>query len=158
MVPVKNILRSLVVLAMVLAVGFLGLWFLGGSKINIKNQNVSAVKDSKSAEASDQFSNFGGKTPQETLRLLISALEKNDLALASKYFVPENRETVSEDLSKLNSSNFLGDLITDLKNIKLGKPINKAGFYFEVADRTDQTITKLELLKNQIGFWKIISL
>lgn len=158
MVPFKNILRSIVVLVSVLAVGFLGLWFLGGSKINVKNQNISTIKTSESNGKADQFSDFGGKTPQETLKLLISALEKNDLDLAVKYFVPENREVVSEDLSKLNSSNFLGDLINDLKNIKLGKPTNKAGFYFEVADRSDQTITKLELLKNPNGFWKIISL
>lgn len=158
MAPAKNILRSLIVLVLVLFFGFFGLWFLGGSKINIENKNISVVKTSEKKETLVEFSDFGGKTPQETLKLFIVALEKNDLLLAVKYFIPENRETVSEDLAKLDSANLLGDLIKDLKNIKSGKLKNETNYYFEVADKNDQTITKLELLKNQKGLWKIISL
>lgn len=158
MVPAKNILRSIIVLAIVLAAGFLGLLFLSGPKVDIKNQNISAVKISADEKKFDKFSDFGGQTPQETLNFFISALEKNDLNLAVKYFIPENRETVSEDIAKLSSSNFLEDLIGDLKNIKSGKSKDKNHFYFEVLDKNDQTVTKLEFLKNQKGLWKIISL
>lgn len=158
MVSAKNILRSLIVLASVLAAGFLGLWFLGGSNVTIKNQSISTVKVSEDGKEADQFSNFGGKTPKETLGLLISALEKNDLILAVKYFVTENREAVSEDLAKLNNDNFLSDLISDLKNAKSGRLKNETDFYFEITDKNDQTMTKLRLIKNQKGFWKLISL
>lgn len=44
---------------------------------------------------------FGGTTPYETLEMYISALEKGDYALASKYFVIENQE---KELNKLNTS------------------------------------------------------
>lgn len=158
MVSFKNILRSIVVLALVLAVGFLGLWLLGGSKINIKNQNVSAVNEIENKKMPDQFSDFGGKTPQETLRMLISALEKKDLALAARYFIPENRETVSEDLSKLNDTNLLGDLIKDLKNIKSGRQKNGIHYYFEINDEIGQAAAALELIKNSNGLWKVISI
>lgn len=145
-------------MASILSIGFLGLWFLSGPKININNQNISAVKTPISGEIIDQFSDFGGKTPQETLKMLISALEKNDLTLAAKYFIPDNRKTVSEDLAKLSNDNFLGDLISDLKSVKPGGLTNETSYYFEVVDKNDQTTTNLELLKNQKGLWKMVSL
>lgn len=154
----KGVLRSVIVLISVLSLGFLGLWFLSGSEINIKNQNISTVKMPVNTEKTDQFSDFGGQTPQETLGLFIKALEKNDLNLAAKYFIPENRETVSEDLGKLNSTNLLGDLIKDLKNIKSGKLTNENHYYFEIVDETGQAAAALELVKNQKDLWKIISL
>ena len=36
--------------------------------------------------------NVGGKTPQDTLRMYIEAVEKGDYELASKYFILENQE------------------------------------------------------------------
>ena len=35
---------------------------------------------------------YGGKTPQETLKMYIEAVEKGDYELASKYFIEEKRE------------------------------------------------------------------
>lgn len=154
----KGILRSIIVLILILSMGFFGLWFLSGQEINIKNQNISTVKIPANSKETDQFSNFGGKTPQETLKLLISALEKNDLVLAAKYFIPENRETVSEDLERLSNTNLLGDLIKDLRNAKSGKVTNQTSYYFEIIDETGQVATALELTLNKHGLWKIISL
>jgi len=154
----KGILRSVIVLMFILSIGFLGLWFLSGPKININNKNNLPAKAPINKDIADGFSDFGGKTPQETLKLLISALEKNDLTLAAKYFIPENREIVSEDLERLNNTNLLRDLINDLKNIKLGKSSNETHYYFEIVDETGQTAAALELIKNQKGLWKIISL
>ncbi|MDO8574934.1 MAG: hypothetical protein Q7R61_01525 [bacterium] len=153
----KGILRSVIVLISILSVGFLGLWFLSGQEINIKNKNNLPAKTA-TKNIADGFSDFGGKTPQETLKLLISALEKNDLTLSAKYFIPENREVVSEDLERLNNTNMLGYLIKDLKNIKLGKLSNETHYYFEIIDETGQAAAALELIKNQKGLWKIISL
>lgn len=154
----KGILRSAIILILILSIGFLGLWFLSGSEINIKNQNISTVKTPVNTEKADRFSDFGGQTPRETLKLFIGALEKNDLTLAAKYFIPENREIVSEDLERLKNTNMLSDLINDLKNIKLGKLTDEAHYYFEIIDETDQIAAALELIKNQKGLWKIISL
>ena len=158
MASLKGILRSFIVLALILLTGFFGLWFLSGSEINIKNQNASSVETAVNKNTGDQFSDFGGKTPQKTLQLLISALEKNDLNLATKYFIPENRELVSEDLERLNNTKILGDLIKDLKSIKLGKLLDETRYYFEITDENGQTAAALELVKNQKGLWKIISL
>ena len=148
----KSVFRSLMVLLFVLSVGWLGLWFLGkqGAEIKVKNPN--------SVIEADKFFDFGGKTPQETLKLFISALEKNDLILAVKYFIPENRGTESEDLTKLYEIHLLGDLIKDLKSVKSRKGPDDGRYRFEVLDETGQTAAELELIKNKKGFWKIISL
>ncbi len=145
-------------MSLILLVGFLGLWFLSGSEINIKNQNNLPAKTTVNKDIADKFSDFGGETPQETLRLLVRALEKDDLTLAAKYFIPENRRVVSEDLERLNNTNMLGDLLKDLKSIKLGKLLDETRYYFEIIDETGQAAAALELIKNHKGLWKIISL
>ena len=154
----KSFIRSAIVLILILFSGFLGLWFLGGDKIDIKNQGASQISTNVGEEAADTFGELGGVTPQETLKMLISALEKNDLDLAVKYFIPESRKTVSEDLSRLENINLLADLIKDLKNIKLGKLKNEKLYRFEILDEDGQTSVEIELMKNQKGFWKMISL
>lgn len=154
----KSFVRSALVLIFILSFGFLGLWFLGGDTIDIKNQGASQINTAVNEEVTDTFSDIGGKTPQETLHMLITALEQNDLNLAIKYFIPQNREMVSEDLSRLDNTKLLGDLVKDLKNIKLGRLKNETHYYFEILDEDGQISAELELIKNQKGFWKIISL
>ena len=154
----KGILRSVVVLILILAIGFLGLWFLSGSEIKIKNQDAYTGKTGTTKEPGDQFADFGGKTPQETLKLLISALEDDNLNLATKYFILINREVVSEDLARLDNTKLLGDLVKDLKNIKLGKLSDETHYIFNITDQDGQTAAELELIKNDKGFWKITSL
>ena len=153
----KNILRSLIIMGLILSIGFFGLWFLSGNEIKIKNQSPAVFLEPQSNEI-DQFSDIGGKTPQETIGLLVSALEKNDLILAIKYFVPENREVESQDLTKLSDINLLSDLIKDLKNLKNGKAEDNRHYLFEVPDEAGGTAVEIELIKNEKGLWKIISL
>ena len=148
-------------MGLIIGIGFFGLWFLSGSEIKIKNQSQSqspVVSPELQTNELDQFSDIGGKTPQETMGLLAGALEKNDLILAIKYFVPENREVESQDLTKLYNANFLGDLIKDLKNLKNGKTVDSRHYLFEVPDESGGTAAEIELIKNKNGFWKIISL
>ncbi len=50
---------------------------------------------------------IGGKTPQETLELFISAVEKGDYELASKYFVIEEQAKWKNDLSTAKNTDVL---------------------------------------------------
>ncbi len=155
----KNILRSLIVMGLILGIGFFGLWFLSGSEIKIKNQSSAVSPKLQTNENElDQFSDIGGKTPQETIGFLAGALEKNDLILAIKYFIPKNREVESQDLTKLHNINLLGDLIKDLKNLKNGKTVDSRHYLFEVPDEAGGTAAEIELIKNEKGLWKILSL
>jgi len=140
----KSILRSLYVMVLILGIGFFGLWLLGGNEIKITSQNAAIPSNAH--------------TPQETLDLLVKALEKNDLTAAVEYFVPENREMESEALTKLYDANILGELIQDLKNVKNGKSIDDSHYRFEVFDSSGQSIAEIDLVKNENGIWKIVSL
>ncbi|MFH1393029.1 MAG: hypothetical protein ABIG73_01450 [Patescibacteria group bacterium] len=140
----KSILRSIFVMALVLSAGFFGLWLLGGNEINITNQSATVPSNAH--------------TPQETLNLLIKALEKNDLTAAVGYFVPENQAMESEALTKLYDANILGELIQDLKSVKNGKNMDDSHFRFEVFDSSGQNIAEIDLIKNENGIWKIVSL
>ena len=54
------------------------------------------VENLKKFEAEDyakaMADTYGGKTPQETLQMYISAVEKGDYELASKYFIGDKQE------------------------------------------------------------------
>ena len=162
----KNVLRSLIVMGFILGAGLFGLWFLSGNEIKIKNlgpKPTSLGLESSNSQGGgnnemDPFSDVGGKTPQETIGLLTAALEKSDLTLAIKFFVPKNREMESEDLTKLYNANILGDLISDLKNLKNGKTMENGHYLFEVPDENGGTAVQIELIKNEKGLWKIVSL
>ncbi len=49
-------------------------------------------------EAALRSDTYGGKTPEETLQLLISAFEKGDVELASKYFILDKQEEALRNL------------------------------------------------------------
>lgn len=153
-----GILRSFIIFGLILGAGGLGLWFLGkyGTEIKIKNPDTAGNPQSISKNVKDEFYNVGGKTPQETVSLLVSALEKNNLILAVKYFIPEAREKQSEDLARLKDAHILGDLIHDLKNLKNGGALDDTHYLFKVLDETGQTAAEVELIKNSNGFWKLM--
>lgn len=155
-----GILRNFAVFGFILGAGLFGLWFLGkyGTEIKIKNPDAARTSQNISESEKDEFYNMGGKTPQETTSLFISALEKNDLALAVRYFVPEAREKEAENLTLLKDANILGDLISDLKNLKNGSAMGDARYLFKIFDETGQEAAEVELIKNKSGFWKLLAL
>ena len=58
---------------------------------------------------------YGGKTPQETLRLYIEAVEKGDYELASKYFIEDYRGLELKNLQSSSRAK-LNTLISLLKD------------------------------------------
>ena len=149
----KRILRSVFVLAMVLGIGWFGLWFLENSR-GFKVENPERKIDSQSIAAGE----YGGKTPRETLDLLIAALEKNNVDLALKYFAPELREAQSHDLKKLQDAKLLADLVKTLKGVKSGKNLNENHYQFDVPEEeAGEIIAEIEMEKNETGFWMIAS-
>lgn len=61
---------------------------------------------------------FGGKTPEETYDLFISALKKGDIELASKYFTIERQGSWLETLEKYDDNNYLESFVKELENTK----------------------------------------
>ncbi len=151
----KNVLRSFLAMAAIFGAGLLGLWLLGGNKAEVKNPVVSSAPK---ATGVDEFSDVGGRTPRETINLLTAALEKNNIALSLEYFSPENRSAASDDLANLASMNLLSDLIKNLKSLKDGKTVDDIHYVFEVSDESGSSPLEITLIKNEKGFWKILSM
>lgn len=93
---------------------------------------------------------YGGKTPQETLRMYIDAVEKGDYELASRYFIEENREKEVES--------FKGTTEAQIKNYL--ETIKQAAFNIGEYS-TDQTTYSVHepvlvsFVKFPNGIWKI---
>lgn len=56
---------------------------------------------------------YGGKTPEETLRMFFDALRKDDIELASKYFYLDYQRQYGKYLTKIKNNN---ELINHLNN------------------------------------------
>ena len=59
---------------------------------------------------------YGGKTPEETLRLFIDALKSEDVELASRYFARKNDGSIDEEwfnqIDKIKNEGRLGEIIS----------------------------------------------
>lgn len=79
-----------------------------------------SAADTLRKQAEEQLRNdkYGGKTPEETFDMLIAALEKGDVELASKYFVVQKQGEWLKTLKNYENANLLPDFIVELKEEK----------------------------------------
>ena len=106
---------------------------------------------------------YGGKTPEETLTLFISALEKEDVDLASKYFMIDevlSRQKWVDILSKLKTDGNMKRFAMDLKNYQ-EKDFTISNKNFAFIYKNDNGTVGLQInlkLNEQAKIWKIESL
>src|SRR3989344_6108538 len=96
---------------------------------------------------------YGGKTPQETLQMYISAVEKGDYELASKYFIGANQEKELKSLQSSKREN-IENIIRLLK-----QTLQSEGSYSE--DKKGYGIIEPLYVRFKIypnGIWKIIEI
>ena len=112
---------------------------------------------------------YGGKTPEETLQMFIEALKKEDIELASKYFMLET-DTQSPDyltrnkweayLKEIQNRNLLQQMAKDIeKNAKpLTKTLNSEEFSYGLFNDDGTVGISINLKLNKYsGVWKIES-
>lgn len=79
---------------------------------------------------------YGGKTPEETFDLFLDALRKEDIDLASKYFVIPKRDNWEKSLEEYKKTKLLASFILELENNRKhwekeqGGDTSVAEFYF----------------------------
>jgi len=115
-------------------------------------QQMKAVKYlEKMAEESDKW---GGKTPEETVRLFTEAVKKGDFELASKY----GREEIKSALEKINNDGNINLLIKDLESGVLEESPGFAGEYFDliIKENGKKKYSVLTIQKSEGGTWKIV--
>lgn len=105
---------------------------------------------------------YGGKTPEETLALFIDALEKEDVDLASKYFLIDeklSREKWIAFLSKIKENGNLIKFADDLKKYD-EKSKSFDPYYLFIYKNEDGSIAlQITLqLNKESNVWKIESL
>lgn len=110
-----------------------------------------AKKDDYQAMMADTY---GGKTPQETLKMYITAVEKGDYDLASKYFVLENRSAELKTFQNATQD--------DINNVQrlLGEVLNKSdGSYSKNGKEfvIHQPIF-VHFIVSPNGIWKILQI
>ena len=119
----------------------------------VAEQLDKASKDEYQAMMSDTY---GGKTPQETLKMYISAVEKGDYELASKYFVVEKQDAEAksfEGTTQENLNNYI-KILNSLKSVGYGQE-NK--YYSMKADLEGPDFyTDFFIYPN--GIWKILQM
>jgi hypothetical protein len=101
--------------------------------------------------------NVGGKTPQDTLRMYIEAVEKGDYELASKYFILEKQEkwfSELSEISKVGKINLFLDPIREALALDNGKfsESNKIK-YFTISEPI-----AIDLGLYPSGVWKLIEI
>ena len=114
---------------------------------------------------------YGGKTPQETLDMFVDALRKEDIELASKYFMLDtdsgSKNYLSHDgdralLELAKTENRLGEISNVLSRAVLSsdQPTwDKALLFYVVYDQNQNLIADVSLRFNKYSqVWKIESL
>lgn len=93
---------------------------------------------------------FGGTTPYETLEMYISAIEKGDFALASKYFVIEKQDAELASWANLSAENIQ-------KNIDLLKAAKEEGGSYSTDEKSFGILRPIyvDFYLYPKGIWKI---
>ena len=101
---------------------------------------------------------YGGATPEETIALFIDALEKGDIELASKYYLPENQKEKLKELQTGGGSSSLF-ILDFLENQGKGKFVDSNRFYLPILDSKGTFLFDIIFSLNKFTkIWKIESL
>lgn len=110
-----------------LIIGVILGFLLGVWHSNYRRDYENRVK--KEADKQQDNDPYGGDTPKETLRLFIDALGKNDINLATKYFIIKNRKEWKEKLEDVVKKGLMGKLVKDLSQEKRDEKYNGDGLF-----------------------------
>ena len=89
-----------------------------GEVINAVQKKYLAQKERQQLEELQRpykEDKYGGKTPEETFDLFITALKKEDIDLASKYFVIPKQESWKETLGEYEKNGLLANFYVELE-------------------------------------------
>lgn len=165
--------RIKMIIAAILFFGLLVLYYLWVTQWSAEAKRVRAYQEKYEKAANfiqvmeDALRNdtYGGKTPEETLALFISALENGDIDLASKYFVLETNTSSPNYLTRDEWTKNLKDTVemrgaeSIIEVLGRAKPssekfVHEGDFKFYV-----ENSAYINMERNQFsGVWKIESL
>jgi len=100
---------------------------------------------------------YGGKTPEETLKLFVDALKKKDAKLAAKYYLPWEWEKQEKEMQEWSADESLGSFLRAYKDGNIKKRKRVSGIAVEIYPKNEikYHYTIDMILNNQTGLWKI---
>jgi len=165
------------------AVGFLGIIILVAGGYFVWNKYLSPEAKSnreternyqkyldwqKNYEDAMKNDTYGGKTPEETLKMFIDALKKGDAELASKYFMLEDdtndpnyltRKKWEDGISAKKESGAILDIINVLSRARVAGSVMDGYYGFEARDSNGEIIADINMRLNTYSqVWKIESM
>ena len=160
---------------MIIVAGGFFVWekyFSPQAKINRETQKnyEKYLEWERNYEKAMKEDTYGGKTPEETLQMFIEALKKEDIELASKYFMLET-DTESPDyltrkkwenyLQEISNKNLLQQMANDIE--KDAKPLTKTPndkeFSYALFNEDGTVGISIDLKFNEYSnVWKIESM
>jgi len=149
----KGALKFFGALSVIVALVIIVALYLEWRQVRKIDQLARSIKSYQEEVYQKQMADtYGGKTPQETLDLFISAVEKGDYELASKYFVETERASwlkalLNLDKDKQKLDNFLS-LVRKSRKSNGEYSWDKQEFYFD-----DPIAVNFVLYPN--GIWKL---
>lgn len=160
-------------------IGFLGIIILFGGGYFIWDNYLSpkAVSNRETEQNYQKFLDwqknyenamkndiYGGKTPEETLKMFIDALKKGDVELASKYFMfNENGGIDDEIINNLNilkNKQAFSEIINLILSVKFDEKSSSVDTKWFVVKNKDGIVENSIILKlnKYSGIWKIESM
>ena len=145
----KKLIWAGIILA-VLILAVLG-WQYWQYTHSVYYQQMKAVKEwGKMAKESEKW---GGKTPEETVKLFTEAVKKGDFDLASKY---GSSELIKPELEKMKADNQIDLLVRELETGKIEEIPGFGGDHVNlIADIDGLRVRVLSMGKSDGGTWKI---
>lgn len=151
-----------------------GGFFVWGNYLNfdakrarqIEKQSQALLQWEKDLKEIQKNDVYGGKTPEKTLQMFISALKEGDIELASKYFALNTNENSEyyltrreweEGLRKIKEDGKLKEIISKLEKVKLTFK-DENGALFKLYNNKEIDVL-VDMKFNQYSqVWKIESL
>jgi hypothetical protein len=101
---------------------------------------------------------YGGKTPQETLRMYIEAVEKGDYELASRYLISSKSDKEAGQLKSLERKGNIKSFLEILRNaVALDTLGDNTTFRME-SKISNSPAYIIDFIKYPNGIWKIIEI
>ena len=132
-----------------------------GEVINAVQRKYLAYKERQHLEELEKpykEDKYGGKTPEETFDLFITALKKEDINLASKYFVIPKQESWKKSFAELKKKSLFAEMLSEMEYARINskKTINndEARFLYQFSNEYGA-----EIIFNKVfEIWKISDL
>jgi len=153
----KNVLKFSVLAALIALIGVGLIYGIDYVRYRTSEEYRARqyLKELEKQYAEDQY---GGDTPEETLRLFIDALKKEDTDLAAKYFVLDKQEEWRKSLTILEEKKLIDEMVKDLETAKRGKDISSKWAQFGLADKNNHEVGIVSIIKAPNNKWKISDL